>query len=121
MMMPKSLDKVLNQLEVTFSIIADLRSGEIETIGDVDAVENADLMVTLFADRESVESLNRSLEGQKLPRAWSQGKVSCIVCKPTDDAIVGLFVTEKREAVQQYHWSKKADDAIRSLFSPAEQ
>lgn len=116
-MIPESLNNVLDELKVSFAVVADLLSGEIKLIGDPDVVGNTDLIAALFADSETVESLNRSLEGQILPRIWGQGKVSCIVCKPTEKTIVGLFVIDKRDAVQKYHWSKKADEAIRLSFS----
>jgi len=116
-MIPETLNDVLETLNVPLAAIADLPSGEIHFIGDPEAVENTDLISTLFADRETIEALNRSLDGQILPRAWSQGKASCIVCKPTDDTVVGLFVMDELDAVQQYHWSKNADEAIRLSFS----
>ena len=117
-MIPETLNDVLETLNVLLAAIVDLPSGEIQFIGDPDAVENTDLISTLFADSETVESLNRSLEGQILPRAWNQGKVTCVVCKPADEIVVGLFVIDELDAVQQYHWSKKADEAIRLSFSP---
>ena len=116
-MIPETLNDVLETLKVPLAAVADLPSGEVQLIGDPEAVDNTDLISTLFADRETVESLNRSLEGQILPRAWNQGKVSCIVCKPADQTIVGLFVMDELDAGQQYHWSKKADEAIRLSFS----
>jgi hypothetical protein len=114
---PETLRDVLTTLNVSFAAIADLPSCEIQFLGDPKAVDNNDLISTLFADSETIQSLNRSLEGQILPRTWNQGKVSCIVCKPTNETIVGLFVIDESDAVQQYHWSKKADEAIRLSFS----
>ncbi len=116
-MIPETFNDVLETLNVPLAAIADLGSGEVQIIGAPEVVDNTDLISTLFADKETVESLNRSLEGQILPRAWSQGKVSCIVCKPTVETIVGLFVMDDLDAVQQYHWSKKANEAIRLSFS----
>lgn len=119
MKIPQALNNVLETLNVPFAAVAHLPSGRIQFIGAPEAVGNTDLISTLFADSETVESLSRSLEGQLLPRAWNQGKATCIVCKPTDETIVGLFVIDELDAVQQYHWSKKADEAIRSTFSPS--
>lgn len=119
-MVPDALYRVLESLKVPLAVIADLPSGEVQFIGEREAMGNTDLISTLFADSETIESLNRSLEGQILPRTWNQGKVSCIVCKPADETIVGLFATDELDAVQQYHWSRKTDQAIRSAFSVAE-
>lgn len=119
-MIPKSLNNALEELGVSFAAIANLRSGEIDLIGDPKELGNTDLISTLFTDRETVESLNRHLERQILPRTWSQGEVACIVCKPNDETIVGLFVMDERDAVQQFHWSKKADEVIRLSFSASE-
>ncbi len=115
-MVPTSLKEVLTNLEVSFAIVADLYSNEIRRIGEVENVDKTDLVTSLFADAETVQALDRSLEGQLLPQIWSQGVVSCIVCKPTDSTIVGLFVKDALDLVQQYHWSKKADQLIASVF-----
>jgi hypothetical protein len=119
-MMPQDLPIVLDRLNVEFAAVADLESGNIQFIGQPESVGNTDLITALFSDRDSVESLNRSLEGQMLPRAWSQGKVTCIICKPSTLKIVGLFVMDERDAVEQYHWSKIANEAIQSSFSSSE-
>jgi hypothetical protein len=116
-MIPETLKDVLEALGVPLAAVADLPSGNVHFIGDPDAVDNTDLISTLFADKGTVESLNQYLEGQMLPRTWSQGKVSCIVCKPATETIVGLFVMNELDAVQQYYWSEKADEAIRLSFS----
>ena len=116
-MIPETLKEVLETLNVPLAAVADLPSGEVQFVGEPEAVANTDLISTLFADRESVELLNQSLEGQILPRTWNRGKESCIVCKPAAETIVGLFVMDSLDAVQQYPWSKKADEAIRLSFS----
>lgn len=116
-MIPETFRGVLETFNVRLAVIVDLPSGTIQFVGDLEAVDYTDLISSLFADRETVESLNRSLEGQTLPRVWSQGKASCIVCKPADETIVGLFVMDELDTLQQYHRSKKADEAVRLSFA----
>jgi len=119
-MVPATFKDLLKVLNVPLAAVVDLLSGEVKFIGDPKAVENTDLILTLFADRETINSLNRSLEGQVLPRVWSQGGVSCVLCKPNSETIVGLFITDELDAVQRYHWSKKTDEMIRSSISASE-
>lgn len=116
-MIPDAFYKVLESLNVALAVVADLQSGEVRFIGEQEAMGNTDLISTLFANRETIESVDRSLEGQVLPRVWNQGNVCCIVCKPANQTIVGLFATDELDTVQLYRWSREADQAIRAAFS----
>lgn len=116
-MIPATLVEILESLDVQFAAVANLESGEIQFFGEQSAVGDTDLIRSLFADRETIESLNRSLDGQLLPRTWSQGSVSCVIFKPVKEMMVGLFVTDERSAIEQYRWAKQADEVIRTSFS----
>jgi len=120
LMIPATFNKVLESLNVPMATVADLKTGEIHLLGEPESVENTDLLTSLFADSETLESLSRSLEGQILPQIWNQGQVSCVVCKPTDTTLVGLFVKDDLDAVEQYRWSQRANKAIQESFQKVE-
>lgn len=115
-MTPKLLNGVLESLGVPFSIVADLKSGEINWIGESESVDKTDLISAIFADEETARGFCDSLEGQVLPRIWGQGQITCVVCKPTDSILIGLFVKEDRDVIEMSEWAEKADEAIQRVF-----
>jgi len=114
--MQHDVTRLLEVTGVPFAVIAHLATGELVSVGDSRAVAGDDLFNSLFLDFECVSALNRSLQGQLLPRTWSQGKVSCIVCKPEEDVIVGLFSLNERDPVAQYHWTKKLGNEVTAFW-----
>ena len=115
-MVPKSLSSLVAEHNILVAIVADTDDGGVRTVGNRKDLESDDLIVQLFGDADAVTALNRSLEGQVLPRTWSQGKVSCVVCKPDENRIVGLLYHETRSAAEQYAWSKRVNEDVRALF-----
>ncbi|MCA9040110.1 MAG: hypothetical protein KDA65_07185 [Planctomycetaceae bacterium] len=113
----ESLRTTLEGLNVSFAVIAELLSGEIQFYGDRQMIGDPHLIEALFGDNSAIQTLNKSLEGQLLPQIWSQGKITCVVCKPTENIIVGLFHSDHRTAVEHYQWSKKADAMIRLVYT----
>jgi hypothetical protein len=100
-------DGFLSDNDIPFAIVANVSMGEIQSFGDSLAISNTDLVNNLFADAECITAMQRSLQGQMLPRIWRQGQVSCVVCKPTDGIIVGFFCKDEREPVERYRWAKQ--------------
>jgi hypothetical protein len=117
--MQQILDRLLEATGVQFAVVANLAAAEIRSVGDPKAVGSSDLFNQLFLDWETVSALNRSLQGQLLPRTWSQGKDCCVVCKPSADVIVGLFCREDRDPIAQYHWSKQMGNEVSALWERA--
>lgn len=109
----------LTSWNIPFAVIADLSSGNAIRVGCSTGFEFDDLERSLFGDAERVLATGRSLEGQILPRTWSQGNVSCFVCKPNEHAIVGLFCSDQRSAVEKYHWSKQLSAEVAEAFAGA--
>lgn len=114
---PRTIADVLESLNVPLAAVADLATGDIQLIGKPESVDNIDLISALFANPQAVQSLNLSLDGQALPRIWSQGDNSCVICKPADTCIVGLFVKVFQDAAESYYWSRKANEAIQRLYN----
>ncbi len=114
--MTQNFSNILEVTGVPFAVVANLSIGEIHSVGDAKALGADDLFNQLFLDFETVSALNRSLQGQLLPRTWSQGKVCCIVCKPSEDVLVGLFCVGERDPVAQYHWSKQVGKKVSAFW-----
>lgn len=111
-----ALEERLKEWNVPFAIIADVETGHTIRVGSSTGMGYDDLENTLFRDAETVLATSRSLEGQILPRMWSQGNVSCYVCKPNSQTIVGLFCSDQRNPVEKYHWSKKLNTRVADAF-----
>lgn len=90
------IDKFMKNHGIAYAIVTNLDSGLIETLGNISDLAYDDLVKQLFADFNSIKSLNKSLEGQMMPQIWSQGEVRCIVIKPTVNIIIGLLYNEHR-------------------------
>ena len=113
----KTFEERLKEWNVPFAVIADLDTGDTIRVGSSVGLGFDDLENTLFRDAETVFATGRSLEGQILPRNWSQGDVSCFVCKPNDKKVVGLFCKDQRNPVEKYHWSKQLDSGVVDVFA----
>lgn len=91
---------MLDENEISYCVVVNLNNDSIDKIGDVTELEYKDLVEQLFGSIQQIKLLNDSLVGQQLPRSWKQGKVKCLVCKPKDTIIVGLFYNEKRPFIE---------------------
>lgn len=96
----EKLKDIINQNEISYCIIADLNNDTIDEIGDVTKLKCQDLVEQLFGNIQQIKLLNDSLAGQELPRSWKQGKVKCLICRPQDRMLVGLFYNESRSFVE---------------------
>lgn len=92
----EKLKALMDQNGISYCIAADLNEGAMDTLGDAARLEHKDLVDQLFGTMEQIRSLDDSLAGQQLPRSWKQGKVKCLVCKPSDRIIVAFFYNESR-------------------------
>lgn len=64
----------------------------------------------------SVDNLVESLNGQLLPRIWTQGNTKCVICQPSDEQIVALFFDKCMNAKDNYFYSKQLDLQLKELF-----
>lgn len=109
----------LKEWKIQFAVVADLETGDAIRIGSSSGLGFDDLENALFRDAETVFATGRSLEGQILPRSWSQGNVSCFVCKPNEKTVVGLFCNEERNPVEKYQRSKQLNSGVVNVFDRA--
>lgn len=115
-MSPKALNTIREALAVPLVVSVDLVRHEMIRCGSCKGVVENDLVDVLFRDMDAAVALNRSLEGRLLPQLWRQGSVSCVLCKPVDDVLVGLFTDKGLDAIQMYWWSKEAEQVVRQAL-----
>ncbi|MDF2522178.1 MAG: hypothetical protein K0R84_2806 [Clostridia bacterium] len=101
------IEKIMKEYGIAYTIIANLDSGLIETVGNIRDLTYDDLVNQLFADSKAIKSLNESLEGQTMPQSWKQGEVKCIVIKPTTNIIIGLLYNEHRSIIESMRFMKE--------------
>ena len=83
--------------------IAAKTTGErVITVGDPSGLRRNGLIDILFEDASAIVQLNESLKRRILPQLYGQGNESCIVMKPLDDLLVGLFHQDSRSPEQLY-------------------
>jgi len=104
--------EVMRNFDVLHMVIVNVEKMTAEHFGDESGLGNTDLLKTLFGDRNALISLAESLEGQQLPRIWSQGSMNCVVCKPAPTEIVALMCRSSGNVIEDYRHSKKLSDAV---------
>ncbi len=117
-MIPNGFLDLLLESNISMAIVASSNHGSIEVVNGKKSLVSDDLVNHLFGDADTVIALSRSLEGQKLPRLWAQGdQVFCMVCKPSNDRIVGLFYQDKKNnPKEEIRWSKEINRRIEELW-----
>jgi hypothetical protein len=116
-MITSKIKELMASNNILFSVIANLDNGQVKMLGDKEKLSHIDLVSTLFGDENSIKALNDSLEGQLMPRVWGQGEVSCIVCKPVNNILVGLFFQDTREPIESYRFSKEMNKQIDLIWN----
>jgi len=114
-MLKAKIENIMHENDIVFTVISCLKTNNIIEIGDKLQLHYAGLVDTLFGNIERIQELNNSLKFQTLPQTWNQGDLKCIVCKPTEDIIVGLFYHEYRNAIDSYHFGKQLNIIISNL------
>ncbi|WP_144408463.1 hypothetical protein [Pelosinus fermentans] len=100
---------------IIYLVIVDLESYAIVSFGWSYKLPYAGLL-DLFHDEESIKSLNDSLEGEIMPQAMRQGEVKCLICKPKNDMLVGLFYLENRDVAEAYKFGEQLNEELSELL-----
>jgi len=96
--------------------VADLPSGELSFVGESGDGRFLGLANALFRNVETLRSTVSSLEGQLLPCIWTQGRASCVVCKPNSNTIVGLFFEDEGGPVERSQRANVLNFAVSARF-----
>lgn len=83
------------------------RGDVIATSGSLDTLQWKDLHDRLFGSSDDIVRLYASLEGKILPRSFNQGDVFCILHKPAEGLLVGLFGQAAMDPHQRYAFREK--------------
>ena len=62
---------------------------------------------------QNAESLEKYVEGQLLPRIWTQGKTRCVLSMPDAHRIIALFYDSNATAAENYRFALKLDAELR--------
>lgn len=116
-MITSKIKELMDNNNILFSVIANLDNDQVKMLGHKEKLNRIDLVNSLFGDKNSIKALNDSLEGQLMPRIWGQGEVSCIVCKPVNNILVGLFFHDTREPIETYRFSKEMNKQIELIWN----
>lgn len=100
------IEKYVIDNEVVFLILVDLEKNLIKEYGDKDKLLYKGLLKTNFYDINSIHELNNNISGEKLPKILKQGEVVCVIGKPKDSSLVGIFYHEHRDPNEFIKWTK---------------
>jgi len=103
------------EFDIFVAAIASMETKDKTFLGDRSRLESDGLVRNMF-DELSVEQIHFHLEGQLLPRLWSQGKVYGILCKPKNDVVVGLYGHDDRDVLKHYETAQLIDSSLKEIW-----
>ena len=115
-MIPSGFLELMERHHIIVAVAVSVDTGNKRVVGDRTALESDYMLRSLFDDL-SVRDIQESLDGQILPRMVQQGKVFGMICRPTEDMIVGLYCHNERDVGEQYQTSKIVDAEVRDLWT----
>ena len=110
-----SISDFIEKNDIAILAKVDLINRRFEIIKKDVEIESYDLFEQLILFN-SVENLLKSLNGQLLPRIWTQGNTKCVICQPNDEQIVALFYDKCMDAKENYFYAKQLDLQLKGLF-----
>jgi len=75
------------------------------------------MIKTNFYDIETALVLNEFLKTQYMPKVFKQGEVMCVITKPNDDYIIGLFYHDDREAKEVFQRTEYLNERTKDFWS----
>ena len=109
-----NLNEFIEKNDIAIVAIANLQEKSFDIIkGDLE-LESYDLFEQLVI-HGSVENLMENIEGQILPRIWTQGNTRCIVCRPDQNQIVALFYDNSPNVKDEYYHAKELETLLKQL------
>lgn len=91
---------------VFLAVLVDVEKGIDYTYGSKDNLIYEGLFNSLFGNMESIIKLNKSLDGQIMPQSWKQGELKCLVVRPNDKVLIGLFYNDVDNVLESYKIGK---------------
>lgn len=109
-----SINDFIEKNNIAIFAKADLKTKKFEIIKRNVELESYDLFQQLILFGNT-DNLCASVDGQILPRIWSQGNTKCIVCKPNNEQLVALFYNNDLNATDNYFYAKKLDLLLKEV------
>ena len=110
-----NLNEFIEKNDIAIVAIANLQEKSFDIIKRDLELESYDLFEQLIL-HGSVENLMVNIEGQILPRIWTQGNTRCIVCQPTPNQIMALFYNSSLDVKDEYYRAKELDTLLKQLI-----
>ena len=108
---------VLKNLGCSGAAVFDPAGGERLKVGDVESIRSTGLFGSLFGGPAQLQRLRESLNGQLLPRIWSQAPVKCFVSILPDGGLYAVFTTMPLDPSGVYELSLKVAKAVESILA----
>ena len=109
-----NLNEFIEKNYIAIVAIANLQEKSFDIIKRDLELESYDLFEQLII-HGSVENLMENIEGQILPRIWTQGNTRCIVCRPDPNQIVALFYDNSLNVKDEYYHAKELETLLKQL------
>lgn len=109
------IDDFMVKNNIAIFVKADFGSKSFDIIKNDIVLESYDLFEQLIL-YSNVDNLFESVNGQILPRIWSQGNTKCVICQISEEQIVALFYDTRMDVKANYLFAKQVDNKMKELF-----
>ena len=107
----------LKENSVNYAIIVDIEKARLIPVGSRESLFFDGMIKTNFYDIETALVLNDFLKTQYMPKVFKQGEVMCVITKPNDDYIIGLFYHDDREAKEVFQRTEYLNERTKDFWS----
>ena len=113
--MQEKINRFLIENDISIFVVGDTTENMFQIHYGVTKCSSSDLFKHLI-EYGSVSTLNEFCEGQLMPQIWSQGKTKAILCKPSKNKIVILFLESELNVKENYMRAKDLDLKVKTVF-----
>ena len=115
----EALQQLISSGEALYIIVSNPTGTRWEEYGDKERLpyKGKGIVTYNFPGPENMPVIDKFLEGQILPQVLRQGEASCIICKPREDVIIGVFTIINGDVFVSVKKSKDINSKIESIFS----
>lgn len=119
-MMANSFKEYVSKNNIIYLVIVKILNLKVESFGKKEELPHIGLYNNLFGGKENILKLNDSLKGQIMPQSWKQGELKCLVVKPNDEVLIGVFYIDSQDAIESYKRGKEIDIQLIELLKANE-
>ena len=101
-----TLNRFIKEYDVIYLIIVDLQTNMIYEYGDKKKLSYQGLFKRNFYNIEMIQDLYKIICNQNSPKIFKQGEVVCVIGKPFEQGVFGIFYHENREPKEFMKWAK---------------